>query len=116
MLKDRGKKHEGLDPWFVTPREFPVMMEPLQSNRTGLPRRRLVVRFFKPLVQTERQQTQMRISDRHPVHKPAEAPNPWLVLTVAASFFGVAAATTDWETAFTVFWMVMSLFPSRRVT
>lgn len=56
----------------------------------------------------------MRVSDQRPAQNPAEAPNPWLVLTVAASFCGVAAATTDWETAFTVFWIVVSLFTSRR--
>lgn len=58
----------------------------------------------------------MRVEDRHPAHIPAEAPNPWLVLAVATSFFGVAAATTDWDTAFTVFWMVTSLFAGRRAT
>lgn len=56
----------------------------------------------------------MRLEDRHAAHNPAEAPNPWLVLTIAASFGALAATTTDWTTAFTVFSMVMSLLNNRR--
>ncbi len=54
------------------------------------------------------------VGGQHPESQPPTKPDPVVVLAVAAVCATTAAYFTDWETAFSVFVAIVSLFTSKR--